>query len=226
MPGGGRARGREGQSFGPAYSPYGGGRSRGRRRRQGRRHRRRRRHGAEWQGGRGDFPPAHLGQNHGQGYGQEGYGQDYYDEEDYGQEGYDGSQYGGQGDWQHALSEMEVSRLREQLRQCQEALREAHRSNEEEIRALHHSHMAQLERAVQSAERIAAENNGLRKGLEERDQCIALRRDEIRSVIAERNSIKGELESRKQVERNLRSASDRIIEDLKRKEGEAKDDVV
>ncbi|RMJ16749.1 hypothetical protein CDV36_003623 [Fusarium kuroshium] len=201
----GRGRGRRGQYFGPAYGPYGGGGSYGGGRRQGRGH------GAEWQGGRGDFTPAHLRQSHGQGYGQGGYGQDYYDheyfeEEDYGQEGYDGSQYEDQGYLQHALyrSEREVSGLREQLSQCEGALREARRS----------------------AERIAEEKNGLRKDLKEKDQIIAQKSDEIRSVIAERDSIKGELESWKQANRNLRSDSDRIIEDLKRKEGEAKNDVV
>ncbi|RSL73463.1 hypothetical protein CEP53_000752 [Fusarium sp. AF-6] len=66
-----------------------------------------------------------------------------------------------------------------------------------------------LQEARRSAERIVEENNGLRKDFKEKDQIIAQKSDEIRSA-----------------NRNLRSDSDRIIEDLKRNKGEAKNDAV
>ncbi|KAL2677262.1 hypothetical protein Neosp_011031 [[Neocosmospora] mangrovei] len=192
LPGGGYGRG--GQYLGPAYDPYGGGGSRGGGWGRGRRQRRRGGHGAGWHGGRGGFPPAHLGQNHGQeDYGQGDYGQEYYEEEYYGQESYDGSQNGGQGDWQHAhesggsedsgaLARSEVSDLREQLR-----------GKEEEVESL-------------------------RRALAEKDQIIAQQIDEIRAVRAERE------DAVTQVERDLRSKACRIIRDLRGEIDEAKND--
>ncbi|EEU44917.1 uncharacterized protein NECHADRAFT_85139 [Fusarium vanettenii 77-13-4] len=200
FPGGGYGRG--GQYFGPAYDLYGEGGSRGGGWGRGRRQRRRRGHGAGWQGGRGGFPAAHLGQNHGQGYGQEDY-----EEEDYGQEGYDGNQNGGQD-------------LREQLRQRDEALR----SKEEEVRSLRRA-LAEKNEAFQSkveelesVRGTLAEMNEANKRLEkEKDQVIAQKNGKIRSAEAQR-------ESAIQARSDLRSKAVRIIKDLQGKEAEAKKD--
>lgn len=215
FPGGGHGRG--GQYFGPAYHTYGGGGSRGGGWGRGRRQRRRGGRGAGWQGGRGGFPAGHLGQDYGQGYGQEDYGQEYYEEEYYGQEGYDGSQNGGQGDWQHAyesggrgdsgaLARSEVSDLREQLWGKEEEVESLRRALAEKNEA--------FQRKVEELESVRgtlAGTHEAKRGLErEKDQIIAQQSDEIRSVRAERDAAR-------QSERNLRDEACESVNRLRSK---------
>ncbi|KAI8714800.1 hypothetical protein NCS52_01200800 [Fusarium sp. LHS14.1] len=214
FPGGGHGRG--GQYFGPAYDPYGGGGSRGRGWERGRRQKRRGGHGAGWQGGRGGFPAVHSGQNHGQGYGQEyygqgDYGQEYYEEEYYGQEGYDENQNGGQGDWQHAhesggreysgaLARSEVSELREQLRSKEEEVESLRRTLAEKEEA----HRAEREKDVQHREDML----GTMKRIQETSEEL----------------MKGQRDAAKQAERDLRSEASRVIGNLQVEKDEAKND--
>ncbi|KAI8659905.1 hypothetical protein NCS56_01208800 [Fusarium sp. Ph1] len=119
FPRGGHGRG--GQYFGPTYDPYGRGGRRDGGWGRGRQERRRGGHGAGWQGGRGGFPAAQSGQNHGQGYGQEDYE--------------DGNRRNS-----GALARSEVSDLREQPRN------EAFQSKVEELESV----KRELESAIQA----------------------------------------------------------------------------